>query len=182
MVIILLLYADDNFLIERNLYDLNKHLPVTRCTETPFQFGCTCVEPHGISKPDVARSIWYPTWWTRYGKYLWTPTLFGSSLVAVWSISCTGLHIYQQGSIVPWPHPQKIPKWDQPHIFLIPLWKFSPSTFPTNVWHGGQPWGVRRWYFPCRKNCEQRKNLVADLIIFLRHPHIFYLQMWEYKN
>jgi hypothetical protein len=26
-----------------------------RCPENPFQFGCICVEPHGISKPNVVR-------------------------------------------------------------------------------------------------------------------------------
>jgi hypothetical protein len=62
-----------------------------------------------------------------------TPTLFGSSLAAVWSISCTGLHSYQHDSTVLLPHPQKNPKLAQPHIFQIPLWNFAPSKFPTNV-------------------------------------------------
>ena len=153
-----------------------------RCLGNPFLFGCTFAEPHGISKPEVVQSLWYPTWCASYGKYLWTPTLFGSSLAAVWSISCTGLHSYQHGNIVPWPHPQKNPKWDRPRIFQIPLWKFSPSKFPTNVWHGGEPWGVRRWSFHCRKKFEQRNNLLIDLAIFLGHPHLSGLQIWEYQN
>ena len=82
---------------------------------------------------NVAQSLWYPTWCARYGRYWWTLKLLGPSLVVVWSISCTSPHSCQQGNIVPLPHPQKNPKWDRPHIFQNPLWKFSFSKFPTNV-------------------------------------------------
>jgi hypothetical protein len=27
------------------------------CLETPFWFGCTCVEPRGILEPDVTQSL-----------------------------------------------------------------------------------------------------------------------------
>ena len=120
-------------------------------------------EPHGISKPYATRRLWYIDWCARYGKYLWTSTLFGYSLATMWSISCTGLHSYQQGSIVPWPHPEKNPKWDQPHIFHIPLWKVSPCKFTTNVWHGGETWGVWRWSFPWKKKIENINNLLIDV-------------------
>ena len=151
------------------------------CLGNPIQIGCTYVEPHSISEPDVAQSLWYLAWCSRYGKYLWTLALFGSSLAIMWSISCTNLHSYQQGNIVPWPHPQKNPKWARPHIFQIALWNFSPSNFSTNVWHGGEPWGVWRWSFPFWKICEQG-NKLADSTIFLGHPHLSILQIREYQN
>jgi hypothetical protein len=37
-------------------------------------------------------------------------------------------------------------------------------------------------HFPLRKIFEQRNNLLIDLTIFLGHPHLFELQIWEYQN
>jgi len=90
--------------------------------------------------------------------------VFGCSLIAVWSnISFVGLLSYQHDSIVLWPHPQKVLKWDRPRIFQIPLWNFALNKFPINVWHGGETWGVWRWSFPSKKKIENINNLLIDV-------------------
>jgi len=42
--------------------NIDKQHWVMRCPENPFQFGCICVEPHGISEPNVVLSLWYLAW------------------------------------------------------------------------------------------------------------------------
>jgi hypothetical protein len=44
------------FLLDFNSISIRKHR-VMRCPENPFQFGCICVEPHGISEPNVIQSL-----------------------------------------------------------------------------------------------------------------------------
>ena len=65
---------------------MSRSRPRMRCTEIPFRYGCIYAEHRDTWALEVARNIWYPTWCTRYRRYLWTLALLHLFLAIVWSI------------------------------------------------------------------------------------------------
>jgi hypothetical protein len=148
-----------------------------RCLENPFWFGSTCVDPHDILEPYVTQILWYPNCCTRYGRYFWTPTLFGLTFDVVWSISCTGHHSYQQGNIVPWPHTKKTPSGIGPKHCRLLCGIFLQVSFPQILDIGGNLKEHKRYSFLYQKNYWYRNNLLAYLTNFPKHLHRYDLEL-----
>jgi hypothetical protein len=77
---------------------------------------------------------------------------------------------------------KKVPSGLGPIYSIFLYGTFLPVSFPPIFDMGEILEECEGDSFPIRKNCEHRNNLLADLTIFLRHPHISNLQIWEYQN
>jgi hypothetical protein len=77
---------------------------------------------------------------------------------------------------------KKIPSGLDPIYSRFLCGTFLPVSFPPMFDMGESLEECEGDLFPVGKKCEQRNNLLADLTIFLRHPHLSDLQIWEYQN